>query len=111
LLTGATPDLRSFALGALCAVLLLGIFKWLPGTMRFLLRLGIVAGLAALLLGGYFGWLRRSAGHESGALATPQALLDDAKGAVDKMNERMRAQDQELKDIEQQSKSPSTQPK
>ncbi|HEY2406976.1 MAG TPA: hypothetical protein VGI10_13290 [Polyangiaceae bacterium] len=101
---GGAPDARSFVLGAVAALALIALFRWLPRTMRFMLRFGIVAGLAALLLSGYFGWLRRSAGHTDSALTTPQVLIGDAKGAVDKMNERMRAQDQQIKDIEQQSK-------
>ena len=96
-------DFRSFALGAAAALLLVLVFRYLPRTMRFVLRFGIVAGLAALLMGGYFSWIRRAAGHTDGALATPQALMDDAKGAVDKLNERMRAQDRELEDIERAS--------
>jgi uncharacterized membrane protein (Fun14 family) len=58
----------------------------------------VVAGLA------YLGWMRRSTGLSQDLAATPQALVEDAKQAVEKMNARMREQDEQLKKLENESK-------
>ncbi|MEP7049431.1 MAG: hypothetical protein ABJB12_03720 [Pseudomonadota bacterium] len=90
-----------FALGFGAALLVVLIFKRLPGTMRIVLRLAIVAGIVCLLGGGYLSWARRATGLGSGVLASPQQIIDDAKNAVAKMNARQQADQAELKEIEQ----------
>jgi hypothetical protein len=100
------PGLASwqiFALGMGAALLIGLLFRRLPGLLGTLVRVAIVAGVLLLASGAYFGFIRRTTQQSGGgvALATPGALIDDAKSAVEKMNARMRAQQAELKEIEQ----------
>jgi hypothetical protein len=90
-----------FALGFAAALLISFLFRRLPGTMRLVLRLGIIGGVIVLLGGAYLGWMRRATGQAHDALASPTAIIDDAKGAVDKMNARMAAEQAEIKAAEQ----------
>ena len=92
---------QMFGLGFGVALLVVLVFKRLPGTMRVVLRLAIVAGLVCLLAGGYLGWLRRATGQGSDALATPAQIINEARSAVTKMNDRTRADEAQLKEIEQ----------
>jgi hypothetical protein len=99
----AQPGLSSwqmFGLGFCAALLVVLVFKRLPGTLRVVLRLAIAAGIACLLAGGYLGWLRRATGQGSGSLASPQQIIEDAQNAVAKMNARQAADQAELKEIE-----------
>ena len=89
-----------FGLGAAAALLLLFVFWRLPGARRLAVRLTLLAALVALLGGAYFAWLRRNAGLSNDALATPSALIEDAKAAVAKMNARTQAEQNELKETE-----------
>jgi hypothetical protein len=89
-----------FGLGVLAAVLLLFLFWRLPAMRRMVVRLALLAGVVALLGGAYFAWLRRNAGLSNDTLATPAALIDDAKAAVAKMNARTQAEQNELKETE-----------
>jgi hypothetical protein len=92
-----------FALGMGTALLIGLLFRRLPGLLGTLIRVAIVAGVLVLASGAYFGFIRQTTQQSGGgaALATPGALIDDAKSAVDKMNAGMRAQQAELKEIEQ----------
>jgi hypothetical protein len=91
-----------FALGFGAAVLIGLLVRHMPGTLRLLVRLAIVAGVVALASGAYFGWIRQTTQQPgTSPLATPGALIDDAKSAVEKMNARIRTQQAELKEIEQ----------
>jgi hypothetical protein len=45
--------------------------------------------------------MRRTTGQSRDAMASPSAIIDDAKGAVDKMNARMAAEQAEIKEAEQ----------
>jgi len=92
---------QMFGLGFGVALLVVLVFKRLPGTMRIVLRLAIVAGIVCLLAGGYLGWLRRATGQGTDALATPAQIIDEARSAVTKMNDRQRADEAQLKEIEQ----------
>jgi len=91
---------RILGLGAAAALLALLVFWRFPSTRRVAARLAILAGVVALLGGAYFAWLRRNAGLSNDALATPSALIDDAKAAVAKMNARTHAEQNELKETE-----------
>jgi hypothetical protein len=90
-----------FGLGFVAALLVTFLFRRLPGTMRMVLRMGIIGGVIVLLGGAYLGWMRRATGQSHDALASPTAIIDDAKGAVDKMNARMAAEQAEIKEAEQ----------
>jgi hypothetical protein len=91
---------QMFGLGACAALVMVVVFKRLPGTMRILLRLAIAAAIACVLAGGYLGWLRRATGQGTGSLASPQQIIEDAKRAVANMNARQQADQAELKEIE-----------
>lgn len=92
---------QMFGLGFAAALLVAFVFSRLPGSLRLVARLAIVGGVAALLVGAYFGWVRRTALQSSDALAGPGTLIDDAKSAVSKMNARIQAEQAELKETEQ----------
>jgi hypothetical protein len=92
---------QTFGLGFAGALLVVFLFRRLPGTMRLVLRMGIVGGVLVLLGSAYLGWMRRATGQSSGALASPTAIIDDAKSAVDKMNARMAAEQAEIKEAQQ----------
>jgi hypothetical protein len=92
----------SFAAGA-CSLLFVGVV-WL-GLRRVggrLLRFSLLGGLVVLGAGAYFGWVRRVAGQNGAAVSSPAALIEDARGAVEKMNERMREQQRVLEELESQ---------
>jgi hypothetical protein len=63
-------------------------------------RLLLLASVGLLGAGAYFGWVRRTTGHEGPLLASPAALIDDARDAVQKMNERSRQQERVLRELE-----------
>ena len=92
---------QMFGLGFAAALLVVVVFKRLPGTMRIVLRLAIVGGIVCLLAGGYLGWMRRVTGQATDALGAPAQIIDDAKNAVAKMNARQEADQAQLKEIEQ----------
>jgi hypothetical protein len=95
------PDGGSFALGFGSALLLALLFRLLPNAWRGLTRIAVVLGIAALLTGLYLGSIRRAAGVSgAGALATPSALIEDAKAAVQKLDARQKQQDEELRKIQ-----------
>ena len=99
------PGWQSVALGLSLGVGLLLLFSFqfprLRGAVWVLVRTAGFAGLALLLIYGYLGWMRRSTGATGAALASPSAVIQDAKSAVEKMNAHVRAQEAELKAIEQ----------
>ena len=92
---------QMFGLGAGTVLLLVLLFRLLPGARGTVLRLAIVLGIAAVLGGAYLGWTRRVAHQSNDLLASPGALIEDAKGAVEKMNARVKEQDTQLKEAEQ----------
>jgi hypothetical protein len=95
------PDWASFAAGFGVALLVALIFRMLPGSLRWLTRVGLVVGVAALLIGAYLGMLRRSTGMPgAGPLAAPSALIEDAKAAVEQVNQRQKQQEQEIRKIQ-----------
>jgi hypothetical protein len=91
----------SSGLGFVAALLVTFLFRRLPGTMRLVLRMSIIGGVIVLLGGAYLGWMRRATGQSHDALASPTAIIDDAKEAVDKMNARIAAEQAEIKEAEQ----------
>jgi hypothetical protein len=60
----------------------------------------LLAGVVMAGSGAYLGWVRRTTGQGDSLVASPAALIDDARSAVQKMNERSREQQQVLKDLE-----------
>jgi hypothetical protein len=92
----------SFITGALCALVLGGVLLGLRKRLNFALRGALVLGLVALATAAYFGWTRRMAGQSGALLASPEAVIQDARDAVQKMNERSREQERVLKELEAQ---------
>ena len=90
-----------FALGVAATLVVMFVFKRLPGSGRIVVRLGLIGLVVAVVGAAYFGFLRRTTQQSGAAFASPSALIDDAKGAVEKMNARLKAQQAELKEIEQ----------
>lgn len=62
-------------------------------------KLAVSLGLAALIGATYLGWLRRETGQSSSPLATPGALVQDARDAVQSLDRRNRQQEQLLEEI------------
>lgn len=99
------PDWSSFALGFGAALLATLLMRLLPGSWKR--GAGILVGLLAIVLltGAYLAAVRRSAGVEGGgALTAPSALIQDAKNAVEKMNESRRLRDEQLQEIEREGR-------
>jgi hypothetical protein len=93
--------LQGVGLGAAGALAVVFVFWRLPGVSRMLMRLAIVGGIAGLVAGVYFGWLRHATQQSGDLLAGPGALMDDARNAVSKMNARQQAEQDALKETEQ----------
>jgi hypothetical protein len=95
------PDLGSFSLGFGAALVLGLLFRLLPSGWRGVTRVAVVLGIGALLTGLYLGSIRRAAGVSgAGALASPSALIEDAKAAVQKLDARQKQQEEELRKLE-----------
>lgn len=61
-----------------------------------LARFAVFAALAALFGGAYLGWLRRSTGQGDALLASPPAVIQDARRAVEQMKQRNQKQEEEI---------------
>lgn len=97
-------DLPSFAMGfagALSVVLILAMAR---RTGRILLKVGMFVLIAALISGAYFAWLRRAAGLGDTKLASPQAMIEDARDAAKAMEKRLKDQQRMLERIERTSR-------
>jgi hypothetical protein len=103
-LAGKHLHWNSFGLGIGAALVLVLVFLSLRRGWSPLLKLGLVIGMAALLAGAYFGWIRRQSGQSDSVLASPSALIDDARRTVDQANRRNREQEEALKEIDRQAK-------
>jgi hypothetical protein len=90
-------------LAALAGVMLLVASRFMPQGLRWLAKLGAFALVAALLGGLYLGALRRSVGSSSGLLASPSAIVDDTKRAVEKINQSQKQRDEELRRIQSEA--------
>jgi hypothetical protein len=97
-------DWSSFALGFGAALLVAMVFRLLPGGGRWLWKLALVAGIALVLTGAYLGAVRRAAGVDGAVLAAPSALIQDAKTAVEQMNQRQKQQEEELRKLQSEGR-------
>ncbi|HVY30082.1 MAG TPA: hypothetical protein VHB79_26175 [Polyangiaceae bacterium] len=93
-------DGPSFALGFGAALLVGMLLRIVPGGGRWLWKLALIAGIVLVLTGAYLGAVRRAAGIDGGALAAPSALIQDAKTAVEHMNQRQKQQEEELRKLQ-----------
>ena len=87
-------------LAASVGLVLLVASRFMPSGLRWLAKLGAIALVAALLGGLYLGALRRSVGSSSSLLASPSAIIDDTKRAVEKINQSQKQRDEELRRIQ-----------
>lgn len=92
-------DWPSFAAGFGCALLLGLVLLVFRRTSSPFARLIAFALAAAVIGGSYLGWLRRSTGQSEALLATPSAVIDDARRAVERLQTRNTEQEQQLERI------------
>lgn len=71
---------------------------------RWIVRSALFVGVALLGTSAYLGWSRQHAGLGGAALATPQDLIRDAKGAVDQVQQRRLEQEKQLEEIKHLAK-------
>jgi hypothetical protein len=90
-------------LAAGVGLVLLVASRFMPSGLRWLAKLGAIALVAALLGGLYLGALRRSVGSSSSLLASPSAIIDDTKRAVEKVNQSQKQRDEELRRIQSEA--------
>jgi hypothetical protein len=92
----------SFAAGVGCAVIVALVALSLRRGMGRLMRYALVAGAVAVGAAAYFGWVRRTTGQDGALFASPKAMIDDARSAVEKMNERTREQQRVLEELQKE---------
>lgn len=96
------PDGASLALGFGAGLLLALV---LPRSWKGVTRVAVMLGFVTLAGGAYLAYLRRTTGADSTSLlATPSAIIQDAKDAVQKVKERQRLQEQELEELKNEGK-------
>lgn len=71
---------------------------------RLLVSVALTAGVAAVLGGAYFGWLRRTTGQAGGVVATPSQLIEDAKRTMREVEERRKEQQRQLDELDRAAK-------
>jgi hypothetical protein len=92
----------SFAAGAACVIVLGLVFVGSRRVRSRAVRVGLSLAVLALGAAAYLGWARRLTGESEALLASPAALIQDARDAVQKMNERNREQQRVLQELEQE---------
>ncbi len=68
---------------------------------RLLFKLLGLSLIVVLVLGAYFGWLRKAAGLSESQLSSPAALIQDARGAANKMQRKLRKTERTLRRLEE----------
>jgi predicted membrane metal-binding protein len=97
-------DWPSAALGFAVAGLLAVLFFASRRGSRWALGLALALGLGVLGTAAYFGFLRRSTGQSGSPFASPSAVIDDAKRAVDQMDRRNREQERQIRELQRESR-------
>jgi len=91
----------SFGLGFGAALALSLLFRLMPNGWRVLSRVALVLGAVVVITGLYLGAIRRATGNTTGsAMASPSALIQDAKAAVEQLNSRQKQQEEELRQLQ-----------
>lgn len=90
--------------GAGGVLVLLLLVRLLPGSARWLAKVAAFAVVALVLGGLYLGALRRATGTGDAALVAPSAIIHDAQQAVEKMNQRQKQRDEELRRIQSEAR-------
>lgn len=97
-------DWPSFAAGFAAAAVLVAIgWAITRGSLRWLAFV-LLAGGALLGASAYLGLLRRSTGLGTSALATPSAVIDDARRAVEQAKQRQSEQDRLIQQIQKEAR-------
>ena len=94
-------DLPSVAVGLALSLAVFLVFSIVRKTAGFLIKLALIALIVCLIGGAYLGWLRRSSGLGDDALASPRAVIDDAKRAASEFREKLAEQETTLEKIEE----------
>jgi len=92
----------SFAAGVGCSVIALLLALSFRRSMGRLMRYALVAAALAVGSAAYFGWVRRTTGQDAALFASPKAMIEDARSAVEKMNERTREQQKVLEELQKE---------
>jgi hypothetical protein len=95
-------DWPSAAVGFGAAALLAVVLFASRRGSRVVFGVVLVLGLGILGMGAYFGLLRKSTGQGGSALASPSAVIDDAKRAVEQMDRRSKEQEREIREIQRE---------
>lgn len=99
------PEWVSFGAGFGVALVLVLLYRLIPGGARSVTRAALIAGVVMLLAGAYLGLLRRATGTQAGSvLSAPSAIIQDAQRAVDQMNARQKQQEDELRKLQTQGR-------
>jgi hypothetical protein len=99
---GLARDLHmpSFIAGLSLALLVALLFVVVGRKLGRWFRGALVLGLLGVGVVAYFGWVRRTTGQSGDLLASPGALIEDARGAVQKLNQRTAEQQRTLQELE-----------
>ena len=97
-------DWPSFATGFGVALGIAALISFVGRGSTRLLGFLVVAAIVVAGSGAYFGMLRRTTGQSNATFATPSAIIDDAKRAVEKANQRQRDQEKLIEDIQRDAK-------
>jgi hypothetical protein len=92
-------DLPSVAVGFASAMVMVLAVSIVKRIGRFALKVALIVVILSLLVFAYLGWLRRAAGLSDDALASPKAIIEDAKKAKDGFQKRLDDQEESLKKI------------
>jgi hypothetical protein len=89
----------SFLAGVGLALALGALWLLLARRQSRVMRFALLGGLMLAGSSAYLGWVRRTTGHGESLVASPAALIEDARSAVRKMNERTREQQRTLEQL------------
>lgn len=97
-------DLPSVAVG-----FALSLVMWVGSAVvrrsgRLLFKLAGILLVVALIVGAYFGWLRRATGLSQSQLSSPASVIKDAKGAAEKMKQKLQSNERALRQLEETSR-------
>jgi hypothetical protein len=98
----AHMDWASFATGFGVALGIAAVVSFVGRGSTRLLGFLVVAAIVVAGSGAYFGMLRRATGESQAAFATPSAIIDDAKRAVEKAKQRQREQEKLIDEIQRE---------
>jgi hypothetical protein len=93
-------DIPSVIFGVALAVVVSFVLSLFRRTGKTLAKVGMVLLIVALVAGSYFAWIRRVAGLGDTKIASPTAMIEDARKAAKQMQKKLDAQQELLKKIE-----------